>query len=308
MFEMKRVIKKVDIKDLRLDETNPRINSQLKDAGIKLTQENIKKALLEPNSAQRLMKDIGRIGVMERPYVEKVGAHFVVIEGNTRVAACKELGIKTIEVEILEDISDTDRRTFLARQHVRPFKEDWTALPKALEMFKMVRVDGKSSKEVGEELGIPKTEVEYNVRAVELTQQFVSTRGAGDWDSDKLFAYMYRFVRNKMLKKQLAEMYGNLDAGIERFFSWIKAGCFTNKEDVRILSKILNHEDSKNTFLESGSFKVALETLSKGQRTVGVDEIAKQLKKRLREDRQFSKKDFKYIKALKKEIERLVHI
>src|SRR5687768_93636 len=78
------------LKDVFLDDRNPRIVSQTKLG----TQKEILQYLYEHAELDAFIKKIayeGRNPGAERPYVIKSGANYTVIEGNTRIAAYKIL-------------------------------------------------------------------------------------------------------------------------------------------------------------------------------------------------------------------------
>jgi hypothetical protein len=80
----------VPLKDINLDPDNPRIVTQTR---LK-SQVSILEYLYEFEDLERFIKKIANEGKnkgAERPYVVKTGAHYTVIEGNTRIAAYKVL-------------------------------------------------------------------------------------------------------------------------------------------------------------------------------------------------------------------------
>lgn len=80
----------VPLRDIALDERNPRIVSQTPLSG----QSEILSYLYENEDLEAFVKKIASEGKnlgAERPYVVKKGSSYVVVEGNTRIAAYKLL-------------------------------------------------------------------------------------------------------------------------------------------------------------------------------------------------------------------------
>lgn len=104
----------ISLKDIQLDERNPRIVTQERLS----SQREILKYLYEHEDLADFVKKIASEGKnlgAERPYVVKSGAGYVVIEGNTRIAAYKVLtGLLTPPAEHpAPQISDKFRKTLL---------------------------------------------------------------------------------------------------------------------------------------------------------------------------------------------------
>jgi hypothetical protein len=80
----------IELKDIELDDRNPRIVSQTP----LTSQKEILHYLYENEKLEAFVKKItsdGKNTGAERPYVVKKGAKYIVIEGNTRIAAYKVL-------------------------------------------------------------------------------------------------------------------------------------------------------------------------------------------------------------------------
>lgn len=80
----------IPLKDIILDDRNPRIVTQLKLS----SQAEILAYLFRHEDLEAFIKKIALEGKnfgAERPYVVKTGTHYTVIEGNTRIAAFKVL-------------------------------------------------------------------------------------------------------------------------------------------------------------------------------------------------------------------------
>jgi hypothetical protein len=104
------------LRDIALDEKNPRIVSQTP----LTTQKQILSYLYENEDLEGFIKKIASEGKnlgAERPYVVKKGSGYIVVEGNTRIAAYKVLtGIMTPPHEYagtVPHISDTTKKNLL---------------------------------------------------------------------------------------------------------------------------------------------------------------------------------------------------
>jgi ParB-like chromosome segregation protein Spo0J len=107
-------IKKVDIKSIKLNPNNPRL---IKDDKFKKLCNSIKEF---PE-----MLDI-------RPIV--VNEDMIVLGGNMRLKACKEVGIKEVPIIIADNLTEEQQREFLIKDNVSGGEWDWDMLANEWEV------------------------------------------------------------------------------------------------------------------------------------------------------------------------------
>jgi hypothetical protein len=126
-------VKKVDIKFIKLNPNNPRL---IKDDKFKKLCNSIKEF---PE-----MLDI-------RPIV--VNEDMIVLGGNMRLKACKEVGIKEVPIIIADNLTEEQQREFLIKDNVSGGEWDWDLLANEWNEEKLVDwgLDLPLGKEVSEE-------------------------------------------------------------------------------------------------------------------------------------------------------------
>ena len=107
-------VKKVDIKSIKLNPNNPRL---IKDDKFKKLCNSIKEF---PE-----MLDI-------RPIV--VNEDMIVLGGNMRLKACKEVGIKEVPIIIADNLTEEQQREFLIKDNVSGGEWDWDMLANEWEV------------------------------------------------------------------------------------------------------------------------------------------------------------------------------
>jgi ParB-like chromosome segregation protein Spo0J len=107
-------VKKVDIKFIKLNPNNPRL---IKDDKFKKLVQSIKDF---PE-----MLDI-------RPIV--VNEDMIVLGGNMRLKACKEVGIKEVPIIIADNLTEEQQREFLIKDNVSGGEWDWDMLANEWEV------------------------------------------------------------------------------------------------------------------------------------------------------------------------------
>jgi hypothetical protein len=107
-------VKKVDIKSIKLNPNNPRL---IKDDKFKKLCNSIKEF---PE-----MLDI-------RPIV--VNEDMIVLGGNMRLKACKEVGIKEVSIIIADNLTEEQQREFLIKDNVSGGEWDWDMLANEWEV------------------------------------------------------------------------------------------------------------------------------------------------------------------------------
>jgi hypothetical protein len=263
-------IKDVDIFTLEYYEDNPRINYIISKAHTNnTTQEFIEEKLLDLDSTKELIKDLEENeGLLDEIYV--LGNR--VVEGNRRLSAYrklyKKLGNKwkNIKARVLSDtVTEEELFLILGIFHIKG-KKPWDAYEKASYIYKMIKTLNKTPEEIGRQIGHNKKTIEIMMKAYEvMTQKFLSQTSneelIGTFRDDlKKYSYFEAFFRDKDLSKR----YENDPRFMDEFVEWVGSGRLSKAQDVRDLSKILNHERSKELFYDKSpeiALKVAMGSL-----------------------------------------------
>ena len=99
-----------------------------------------------------LKDSIKRQGIVQPLIVQKQGKNYLLVDGERRFRVAQELGLKEVPVRIVEEKGDFER--LIEQFHVQEQHESWTPVEKALAILDIVKVSGKSIKEVCEMLSI----------------------------------------------------------------------------------------------------------------------------------------------------------
>lgn len=101
-----------------------------------------------------LMDSITRHGIMNPMIVEKrAGDTYLLVDGERRYRAAKELGLKDVPVIPVEAQTDTNR--LIQQFHLQEQHEGWTAMEKARAVARLAKEMGISIAECGRVLGMP---------------------------------------------------------------------------------------------------------------------------------------------------------
>lgn len=100
-----------------------------------------------------LIESIKRHGIMQPLVVEESGKFLLLVDGERRFRAAKELGMKEVPVRIIESQSPIDR--LIMQFHVQAQHEDWSATEKAKATGKLAKELKLSIKDACALLALP---------------------------------------------------------------------------------------------------------------------------------------------------------
>lgn len=231
-------------------------------------------ALIEPDENQprrnfdveklsSLKKSITKHGIMNPLIVEKRGSSYLLVDGERRYRASKELGLKLVPVTIVEEQSDTDR--LVQQFHIQEQHEGWGATEKANAVGRLADALDLTIKQVAELLNLPektmgtyiafskllaKKEFEKNNVSIDLAHKIVALR---------------TFVKRYFSKNVEGEEFDKDDEyALEMaVIARIKDGSLTNRNDIlKIHDAVRIDPQSIRKFIKDS--KMTIEKLYKG--------------------------------------------
>lgn len=209
---------------------NPRVYSVLHENGHdNPTQTEIEEIMCSLDHVKSLKSQIMQNGGLIEPLiVVKRKDRYVVLEGNSRLAAYRILAKNDplkwsrVLVQILpEDISDSDIFTLLGTFHLNP-KKDWSKFEQAAYIYRQKKELGCSDSALGKQVGISAITVKKYCEIYGLMVEHNDTHQS-HWN-------MYeQYVQNKGIKQ-----YRNTYPEMDSFFAkQVKTGEIVRAQDVR---------------------------------------------------------------------------
>ncbi len=191
----------LDQSKLKFFVDNPRIYSLVRTDDDTPDQQDIYKQLLELEHVKELKEDIRVNGGLIDPLIVRDGS-FEVLEGNSRLAACRWLYEKDddpiawakVKCTILP--ADIDERlvfALLGQYHIKG-KKDWVPYEKAGFLHRRFRQHHENIPTVASELGIGTGEAEHLIKVYEFMLQH-KERDRERW------SYYDEFLKSKKIKK-----------------------------------------------------------------------------------------------------------
>ena len=189
--------REIDLAKLQFYADNPRIYSLVRAGGAVPTQEEIHRELLEHDHVKVLIEDIRSNGGLMDPLIVR-GSDFVVLEGNSRLAAIKHLAkgdvIKWARVRctiLPGDIDESLVFALLGQYHVKG-KKDWAPYEKAGFLYRRFKEHKLDLSVVAQELGIGK---EAN-RLVEVYEFMLSKE-----EPKERWSYYDEYLKSRKISK-----------------------------------------------------------------------------------------------------------
>lgn len=267
-------LRAIPINRLVLDEENPRI-SFFKDNQVKpnLTEQDVEYALTSGNTeAWRKLKDSihNNRGVVTPIWVEPMqppaGELFRVIEGNSRVLACRKLMAEephephwqTILAYVLpREVSGEQKNFVRLLSHLRG-ATDWDAYEKAKYLYRLWDRDGWTKDRLEKQTKMTRRQIDDNIGAYRLMSEQYLPRYGTDPEEVSKFSYFVEYVKDRKLQ-QLFDQYAG---GTDGYCRWVNDRTkIPTGQDVRKLRPILENDDSRKVILRRG-FDAALEVLA----------------------------------------------
>lgn len=234
--------KLVPISFLKLDPLNQRLSyqlTQLRKTGKRGTDAELHDLLWSLDAVKDLYQSILQNGgLIQDPIVKSDG---LVVEGNCRTVACRELHKKhpkderfsEVFVQILPaDFSEEQLITLLGELHIAG-KIEWRAYEQAEYVWKMNKQFGKTYDFLSSHLRWPRSKIAQKIAAYEETTVYLAE--TGDPDGVNRFSHFEELMK----KKELREKRESDPQFMKSFRSWVLSGKFPDAKDVRIFPDVL---------------------------------------------------------------------
>lgn len=233
--------KQMNQQELLFYEDNPRVYSALRENGKeKPTQQDIETKMRSMEHVKELRYQIEQNGgLIEALIVVKRNDDYVVLEGNSRLAAYRILADKDpikwnlVRCSVLpESITESEIFTLLGTLHLVK-KKDWTKYEQAAYVYRQKEATGLENKELAKKVGLsPSTVKKY----VEVYQFMLESED----DVQPHWNFYEQYVTNSGIKKYRST-YPEMD---EKIVKQIKTGKIKRAEDIRDkLGKIAKSND-----------------------------------------------------------------
>jgi len=227
------VTKDVDHKQLQFYADNPRIYSLVRSDGQTPTQEEIYQKLLKEEHVKALIHDIADNGGLIDPLIVR-DKDFVVLEGNSRLAAYKFLAskdpIKWAHVKCTILPSNIDERlvfALLGQYHVKG-KRDWVPYEKAGFLYRRHKQQKIVLSTIAAELGIHADEAKHLVGVYEFMLKH-DDYDRGHW------SFYDEYLKSRKIK-QARDEYASFDQFI---VGQVKTGAIPKAMDLRDMLPVI---------------------------------------------------------------------
>lgn len=264
--------REIDQKSLQFYADNPRIYSLVRSDGHVPTQDEICKQLQNLDHVKELVHDISANGGLIDPLLVRDG-DFVVLEGNSRLAAYRHLATKDpikwskVRCTVLpKNIDEKLVFALLGQYHIKG-KKDWAPYEKAGFLFRRHVEHNIPLPTVALDLGIPKGEAEHLITVYKFMMRH-------DEDRER-WSYYDEFLRSNRINKIRKDY-----AGFDKFVvGQIKTKKIPKAMDLRdrlpticagpqkILKRYMEgsvtFEDAYESAVDAGSENYALKKLKK---------------------------------------------
>lgn len=222
----------VPVRDLLFYVDNPRVYSMLHNDGEAPTQEDIEEHMLGMEHVKELRQSIEQVGLIDPLIVRD--EDFVVLEGNSRLAAYRKLAKKDpikwgkVKCKILPADIDNDTIIIILGQYHIVGRKDWSPFEQAGFILRGLEDTKYPIDELAQKLGISITAAKNYVRVYEYMREHDDLVPA-KW------SYYEEFLKNRSIKDEIKTN----TALEERVVAQIKQGEIHEAADIRKLGEII---------------------------------------------------------------------
>ncbi len=260
---------KLSIKEIEMDKTNPRIQRALSMYGDEITAERIALALKEGSGDEnggstttfnRLRNSIKKNkGIINPIVVNKKQNEYICIEGNTRLLIYRDFYEEREKADdeqwlyipcLVHENADEEEIDAIRLQAHLIGPRQWDPYSKAKYLHYLWNVEYLTTDQIIEYCGGSRRQIEDNITAYNMVEEVYKPllKNKEDFDHTRFSG----FVEYQDPKIQEAV----LDAGFDTkdFSMWLhKRNKIKRLEHVRLLPKIMQNKEAKETFLREGS-------------------------------------------------------
>jgi hypothetical protein len=264
------VLAEIDLDDLKLDPTNPRITFKLKSAGVTATadEKQLEELLWEDPDVKALKRAIEANGGLIEAIIVS-GKDGTVLEGNCRLTSLRKLRAETeskdprwltVRARVLP--ASVDRNTvdaLLGELHIAG-KNEWTPFEQAAHLYRMNNQKGYSEETLAQMYRQSKGYVSAKIRAYRLMSEVLvpmAQKHQKGKHMDDLarrwswFEEFYKKCKPNAAKENEDRVYDGKELE-EKFCGWVLDGKLPQAADVRKLGDILDHKDAIKAFEKDG--------------------------------------------------------
>ena len=248
----------IDINDIELDTTNPRIQQALEmyDSG-SITADHISLALKEgdgeASSLNKLRESIQTCGKIIHPIVvDHSNGRYRCIEGNTRLQIYRDFVVDGVSGDwsripclVYEDTPKKEIDAIRLQAHLVGPRQ-WTPYAKAKYIFTLWDVEHLTRNEIVKYCGGNESEIKRQIAAFTLFEDVYKANFPNY--NIKNFSAFVEFQQSRINFIVAEHDYKPID-----FCTWIDKGRFSRLEHVRNLPEILGHDESHSVFLAKNS-------------------------------------------------------
>lgn len=226
--------------ELLFYEENPRVYSILRENGTAPTQKEIQAKMVSMDHVKQLRLSIEQNGGLIDPLiVVKRDGRFVVLEGNSRLAAYRILADKDpvkwqkVRVNILpEEITENDIFTLLGQYHLVG-RKDWNVFEQAAYLYRQKQSSGVENDILAKNVGLTVNKVNTYITVYNFMVEH------DDLQPDR-WSYYEEYLKNKGIRK-----YRETSSQIDyTFVKQVKSGQIKQAMDVRmVLGEIAKSSD-----------------------------------------------------------------
>ncbi len=261
------------IEDLRLDQTNPRIQYQMQTMGHQNpNQEELGEALWKDSDVAKLKRSVQATGGIIEPIIVQ-GQDGTVLEGNCRLVCYRKLAEEfpdngdwtMIKARILPAGVTRDQvNVLLGELHIAG-KNEWTPFEQAAHLYEM-RKRGHPEEALSEMYRMSKSSVVQKIRAYTLMKDKYLPMTDGSerlLDRWSYFEEFYKRCKPKADKPDGKELE-------EDFVQWMLDGKFPRGEHVRRLPEVLKNDEARKALdCPDGNIEAAWEIVEAGSPELG---------------------------------------
>ncbi len=284
--EIPVVTKEIEQSKLKFFTENPRVYSVIRSDSGEPTQEQIQERLLELEHVKELAQDIKLNEGLIEPLIVKDGS-FEVLEGNSRLAAYRELAKKDpikwgkIKCTLLpSDTSEALVFALLGQYHVKG-KKDWIPYEQAGFLYRRFKRHNVDIPTLAHEIGITQKQVKQLID----TYQFMVDHN--DVDTDR-WSYYYEYLKSSKIRK-IRQQYSTFDSVVVTKIKsreipraadlrdQLPVICSSPKTVKKFVSGSLTFQDAHDAAEDAGGSNHYLQKVSSFRKWLTSDETGKAL-------------------------------
>jgi len=243
------------VDDCVLDPKNPRIQFLVGQRAGVVNETDLDDLIWVKDAVKALGQSILQNGgVYEAVIVQKMGARFLVREGNCRTVACRRLRIQhpndnrfqMMPAMIFDvDLTEEDLAVLLADMHVSG-KIHWDAYEQAKHVSDLFHVYGKTYEWLSNHLRLSKGKIRELLEAYQAATEYLGLHPAPV--NVKKFAIFHEMIKKKELRQRFKDEFRFKQS----FYKWVNEERISDSRQVRELPGILANSEAVKALDQAG--------------------------------------------------------